>query len=88
MGERIVWLSTFVFSDKVNLNNGVIKFQIPHLILQQGTYNVNLFSTVDDCVADWVQNVAKLQIEPFDYYNTGRDIPAEQGQFIMDFSIQ
>ena len=88
MGERIVWLSTYVFSDKVKINNGIILFHIPHLILQQGTYNVNLFSTVDDCVADWVQNVAKLQVESFDYYNTGRDIPVDQGQFIMDFSIQ
>ncbi len=87
MGERIVWLSTYVFSDKIKLNNGVLRFNIPHLNLQQGTYNVNLFSTVDDCVADWIQNVAKLQVEPFDYYNTGRDIPANQGYFIMDFSI-
>ena len=87
MGERIVWLSTYVFSDKIKLNNGVLRFNIPHLNLQQGTYNVNLFSTVDDCVADWIQNVAKLQVEPFDYYNTGRDIPADQGHFIMDFSI-
>ena len=87
MGERIAWLSTYVFADKVKLDNGIIRFHIPHLILQQGTYNLNLFSTVDDCLADWVQNVAKLQIEPFDYYNTGRDIPADQGHFIMDFSI-
>ena len=87
MGERIVWLSTFVFSDKVKPNNGVLRFHIPHINLQQGTYNVNIFSTVDDCLADWVQNVAKLQIEPFDFYHTGRDIPADQGHFIMDFSI-
>ena len=87
LGERIVWLSTYIFADKVKLNNGVLKFHIPHLILQQGTYDVNLFATVDDCVADWVQNVAKLQVEPFDYYNTGRNIPVNQGHFIMDFSI-
>jgi lipopolysaccharide transport system ATP-binding protein len=87
MGERSVWLSTYVFSDKIKLDNGILRFNIPHLNLQQGTYNVNLFSTVDDCVADWIQNVAKLQVEPFDYYNTGRDIPANQGYFIMDFSI-
>ena len=88
LGERIAWLSTFIFSDKANIHNGTIKFHIPHINLQQGTYNINLYSTVDDNVADWIQNVAKLQIEPFDYYHTGRDIPANQGQFIIDYSIQ
>ena len=87
LGERIAWLSTFVFSDKASASNGTIKFHIPHINLQQGTYNINLFSTVDDNVADWVQNVAKLQIEPFDFYHTGRDVPVDQGYFIMDFSI-
>ena len=87
MGERIVWLSSYVFTDKVKINNGVLKFHIPHINLQQGTYNLNLFSSVDDNIADWVQNVAKLQVEPFDYYATGRDIPADQGYFIMDFNI-
>lgn len=88
LGERIAWLSTFIFSDKANPQNGTIKFHIPHINLQQGTYNINLYSTVDDNIADWIQNVAKLQIEPFDYYHTGRDIPFDQGQFIIDYSIQ
>ena len=88
LGERIAWLSTFIFSEKASVNNGTIKFRIPHINLQQGTYNINLYSTVDDNVADWIQNVAKLQIEPFDYYHTGRDIPADQGQFIIDYNIQ
>lgn len=88
LGVRIAWLSTFIFSDKASINNGTIKFHIPHINLQQGTYNINLYSTVDDNLADWIQNVAKLQIASFDYYHTGRDIPADQGQFIIDYSIQ
>ena len=87
-GERITWLSTYIFTDKISLNNNKIKFTIPHFNLQQGTYNISLFSTVDEEVADWVQNVAKIQVEPYDYYHTGRDIPSNQGQFILDFKIQ
>ena len=88
LGERVAWLSTFIFSDKAILHNGIIKFHIPNINLQRGSYNINLFSSVDDNVADWIQNVAKIQIEPFDYYHTGRDIPENQGQFIIDYSIQ
>lgn len=87
-GERITWLSSYIFTDRISLNNNKIRFTIPHLTLQQGTYNINLFATVDDETADWIQNVAKIQIEPYDYYHTGRDIPSNQGQFILDFNIQ
>ena len=87
-GERITWLSTHIFTDRISLNNNKIRFNIPRITLQQGTYNINLFATVDDDVADWVQNVAKIQIEPYDYYHTGRDIPSDQGQFILDYKIQ
>ena len=86
-GERITWLSTHIFTDRISLNNNKIRFTIPRITLQQGTYNINLFSTVDEDVADWVQNVAKIQIEPYDYYHTGRDIPSDQGQFILDYKI-
>ena len=87
-GERITWLSTHIFTDRISLNNNKIRFNIPRITLQQGTYNINLFATVDDDVADWVQNVAKIQIEPYDYYHTGRDIPSDQGKFILDYKIQ
>ena len=86
--DVIVFLRVFPLLQRCVWNFFRARKTSKRINLQQGTYNINLYSTVDDNVADWIQNVAKLQIEPFDYYHTGRDIPANQGQFIIDYSIQ
>lgn len=87
MGERVTWLSTEVFSDRFEMDNGKLRFQIPQIMLSEGNYNVNLFATIDDEVSDWVQQVARFGIEFHDLYNTGRAIPQNQGYIIMDFKI-
>lgn len=86
-GERVTWLSTYLYSDKIDLKNDYISFYIPKLMLNEGIYNVNLCSIVDGELADWISNVSKLQIEYNDYYKSGRLIPPNQGYYITDFQI-
>lgn len=86
-GERVTWLSTYLYSDKIDLINNHISFYIPKLMLNEGIYNVNLCALVDGELADWVGNVAKLQIKYDDYYRSGRLIPPNQGCYITDFQI-
>lgn len=87
LGERVTWLSTYLYSDKIELDNGCVKFHIPKLMLNEGTYNVNLCSLVDGELADWVGNVAKLYIGYNDYFRNGRIMPPNQGYYITDFQI-
>ena len=87
LGERVTWLSTYLHSDKIELNNEYVIFYIPKLMLSEGTYNVNLCSLVDGELADWVVNVAKFQIGYNDYFKNGRIIPPNQGYYITDFKI-
>ncbi|MBO4602202.1 MAG: ATP-binding cassette domain-containing protein [Salinivirgaceae bacterium] len=87
LGERVTWLSTYLYSDKIVLDNGYVNFYIPKLMLNEGTYNVNLCSLVDGELADWVGNVAKLHISYNDYFKNGRIMPPNQGYYITDFQI-
>lgn len=87
LGERVTWLSTHLYSDKIELVDGYVNFHIPKLMLNEGTYNVNLCSLVDGELADWVGNVAKLYIGYNDYFKNGRIMPPNQGYYITDFQI-
>lgn len=87
LGERVTWLSTYLYSDKIELVDGYVNFHIPKLMLNEGTYNVNLCSFVDGDLADWIGNVSKLQIGYNDYFRNGRVMPPNQGYYITDFQI-
>ena len=87
MDVRVSWISTYVYRDKVPVENYVL-FEVNELQLTEGTYNFNLYCETDFGVADWVQNVFKLNVVFHDYYHTGRPIPADQGFCISKFSIK
>ena len=65
---------------------GTVCCRIPKLPLQPGTYTFNLFSSVNDDVADWIQNACTFTVEPGDFYKTGRLPLPEQGPFLVEHS--
>ncbi len=87
MDTRITWLSTYMYSDRVELKDDCVCFFISQLLLNDGMYNVNLYSTVDNDLADWIRNVARLQVVFHDFYKSGRELPEGQGCFITDFKM-
>lgn len=90
IGDRVAWLSSYMFTDKVDANKGEIQFRIPKLMLNQGLYNVNLYSEVDMELADWVQNVAQIEVQFHDFFGTGRQLPGNistSGSAFLDFEI-
>lgn len=90
VGDRVAWLSTYMFVDKLDGRNGQVLFRIPKLMLNQGVYNVNLYAEVDNELADWVQNVAQIEMVFQDYFGTGRKLPEDTstiGGSFVDFSI-
>ncbi|MBR5957740.1 MAG: ABC transporter ATP-binding protein [Salinivirgaceae bacterium] len=88
MGNRVTWLSTYMYSDTVDLKKGNVVFEIPQLLLNEGTYNVNLFSQIDGDLADWICNVAKINIVFHDFYKEGRVIPERQGCLVTNFILK
>ena len=87
IGERVAWLSTYLYSDVVSTSVGCVRFQIPKLLLAEGSYNVNLFAMADGEICDWVTNVARIEVEMHDFYKTGRIIPERQGYLVMEFKV-
>lgn len=87
LDNRVTWLSTYMYGDTFTLHNHCVNFQVTKLLLNEGDYNVNLYSTVNDEITDWVKNVAKLKVVFHDYFKKGRVLPVEQGALITDFQI-
>jgi lipopolysaccharide transport system ATP-binding protein len=87
LGIKIVWISSHIFIDKIKTSSNTISFKIPQLLLNEGTYNINLSCDANNELADWVTNVAKLHIVFKDFYKTGRKIPESQGYVITNFEL-
>ena len=84
---RVAWLSTYMFTDKVDIKKNTITFKIPQILLNEGSYNINLHCTANKELADWITNVALLEIVFHDFYKTGRAIPKKQGFIVTNFEL-
>jgi lipopolysaccharide transport system ATP-binding protein len=84
---RIAWLSTYMFTDKVEAKNNCVCFKIPQLLLSEDVYNINLYCETDLELADWITNVTKLNIVFRDFYKKGRIIPKGDGYIVTNFKI-
>jgi lipopolysaccharide transport system ATP-binding protein len=66
---------------------GEIVCRIPDLPLAAGTYQLNLWATVADEVADHVEHALPLRVEIGDVFGTGRaTIPEKHGPFVVRHS--
>ena len=88
MDYQILWLSTYMFKDKLDPSKGYVQFSIPRLPLNDGVYNINLYSEVDHELADWIQNVSKIRVNFHDYYGNGRTMPAGQVPVVLDYNLE
>jgi lipopolysaccharide transport system ATP-binding protein len=64
-----------------------IGVRIPKFQVVPGRYTMTLYSTVRDDLADWIQAAITFEVQPGDYYGTGRLPAADQGQFLPDYSF-
>lgn len=87
---RIVWLSSTMFvNDKSKFSNSeYLEFKIDKLQLAPGKYSLTLFAAEStDEIADWVKDAFSFVVESSDYYKSGKMIPADQGDFLLDYSF-
>jgi homopolymeric O-antigen transport system ATP-binding protein len=64
-----------------------IGIRIPKLQLVPGRYTMTLYSTVRDDLADWIFGAITFEVQPGDYYGTGRLPAANQGHFLADYTF-
>lgn len=86
-GNRVTWMSTAIYGDKIEPGTSHVSFSIDKILLSEGRYTVNLFCTTHEGVADWVQNASSFTIHYNDFFGTGRNIPQNQGAFVTDFKL-
>ena len=65
-----------------------LEFLIDELPLMPGKYDLTIFIEVNGEISDWIQNAISIDVEPGDYYNTGKLIPQGQGTFLMNYSFK
>lgn len=88
--ERVAWLSSTMFSERINPDAGMIQFKIPKLMLNQSVYIVSLYAEVDGEKADFIWNAAQFETTYQDYFGTGRT-PIKKvsivGNTFLDYAI-
>jgi len=67
-------------------DSGTIICHIPKTAVIPGTYSVNIRCTVSGNLADWVRDVATIQVSSGDFYGTGRTQSIENGFVMVDHS--
>ncbi len=63
--------------------SGVFTCTIPRFPFEAGTYRIGLYSTVNSDIADWVMHGAVMEVEPGDFFGTGRMNGEGQGTFLV-----
>jgi lipopolysaccharide transport system ATP-binding protein len=64
-----------------------IGIRIPKFQVVPGRYRLTLYSTVQDELVDWIKGALTFEVQPGDYYGTGRLPAADQGQFLPDYTF-
>ena len=64
-----------------------IGIRIPKFQVVPGRYTMTLYSTVRDDLADWIRAAIVFEVQPGDYYGTGRLPAADEGQFLPDYTF-
>lgn len=89
LGQRITTFSNHVSGHPFkDVNHNAVQVDICNLPLAKGHYPLVLYSSIDNEVADWIQDAAILEVEAGDFFNTGW-LPLEgQGVMYITHSFQ
>nr|MBA3704737.1 Wzt carbohydrate-binding domain-containing protein [Bacteroidota bacterium] len=85
-GNRITHLNSEATNESLSIHKEMnsVDIVMDKLALRQGNYAFTLFATVNNEIADWVQESGSFDVEIGDFYNTGKLPPDNQGSFYMD----
>jgi lipopolysaccharide transport system ATP-binding protein len=89
-GERLTALTTQAVSSTVGEvapGHSVVDFHIGKVPFAPGRYSLTLFASNALGVVDWVEAALSFNVEPGDFFGTGRSIPAGQGSILVDYGV-
>ena len=86
-GQRVGWLSNWLF-DLSNIKNPEsILFTINSLKLNAGRYYISTDLYLNKDRADWLQNYTYFDVLEGDYYKNGKVVPIEEARVLFDFNV-
>lgn len=91
IGQRVLMISSALLDGDLTLASpGAARVRIfmPRICLLPGRYSFNIYSTVQNVVADWIQNAGFFEVEAGDFYGTGQFPSDGDALFVMDYSMQ
>jgi lipopolysaccharide transport system ATP-binding protein len=90
MGQRIALLDTELIDAPISIvppGELSVRMIMPRLQLIPGRYRLTMHCSINGDVVDWIRDAIVFDVEAADFYGTGRLPPANQGQFLLDFSL-
>jgi len=90
-GHRLILLKSELCGDGFQFipkDNDTIEIHIDKLPLAPGRYTTTLFSTLKGDIVDWVKEAWFFDVEPGDFYGTGRLPPEEEGLILTPHHFQ
>jgi lipopolysaccharide transport system ATP-binding protein len=89
MGDRLTVFNNEVTNQQfINVDKDCVQIDIYKLPLAKGQYTLVLYSSVENEIADWIQEAVTLDVEAGDFYGSGR-LPLEgQGIFYIKHSLE
>jgi lipopolysaccharide transport system ATP-binding protein len=88
LGDRVAWLSSNNINQNFDLvGESKIQFVVKNCPLSPGSYTCNIYAELNNNTADWLVNVLPFNVVEKDYYNTGRIVPPNQGNILLNYSL-
>ena len=87
MGQRIAWMSNYLFNKETKSNVCKILFKMDKLNLNQGGYYISTDVYVDLKRADWLQSAIYFEVIDGDFYNAGKGVPVAESRLLFDFDV-
>ena len=88
LGDRVAWLSSNNINQNFDLfGESKIQFVVKNCPLSPGSYTCNIYAELNNNTADWLVNVLPFTVVEKDYYNTGRIVPPNQGNILLNYSL-
>jgi lipopolysaccharide transport system ATP-binding protein len=89
LGDRVAWLSSQNTHNNFNINSSnFLEFIIENNPLAPGDYTCNIFCEINNEISDWLVNVLPFTIIEKDYYGTGKLMPKNQGNILLNYKIE
>jgi lipopolysaccharide transport system ATP-binding protein len=85
-GDKLLQLSSLLTADDFAQlpPEGSLVCTVPRWPLAPGQYRFNVWASLDGELADWVQGVGTIEVEPGDFYGSGQLPPPGQGCLLVE----